>query len=543
MKLLRITSDAIDGTFNGFLNQEIEIGKGGQIALQSATFEVTDRALKIDGSNDTINFQTANASGIQTIVLNHTDGTGTNVEQYDSTNLQVFFNDMTNKINSQFALTRNNQIGKQFRIKTHTDGKVQASFESSAFNSRAGELQANISTGTVNGANNAPTLVYQQGGGGSQGDRFGNISTTDNTAGAAQYSSFTHYNFPITKGCGIMRIQLAELQRIDATHRGGFTIALSRRNPHTATAAFTDNDIVAGVRCLQVEEPVANTVYSSIINGVPTPNALRADQGVLNANDLRNDHIELAVTTNNVGGTADGRVIQMNVYRRQGDGAGAATYDLNTLATTPYATDAVEGDNLYAYVFLHGSQPVPAALRPFTCRFGTPRFTADPFLENAVNPVSLETDYSPSSLGVKPDPPRNRNTIHFINFGDDSVYEWLGYNVAQPPSQTDANVAFVANNLFGSKMIAEAFLVQLLNLPVEAYDTFKEGRENLLAVIPQSDADLNVIYEPNGLYFIDLNNNFPIKLSNIRLRILRQDYSEVQTRGLNSVVLYIKNNE
>lgn len=537
MKLLRLTSDAIDGTFNGFLNQEIEIAKQGQIALQSATFEVTDRALKIDGSNDTIQFQTSNAAGTQSIVLDHTDGTGTNVEQYDSTNLQVFFDDMTNKINSQFAITRNSQIGKQFRIKSHTDGKVQASFQSSAFQNRAGELTANISTAQVNGVNNAPTLAK------TAADLLGNISTTDNQVGATQYQAFTNYSFPVTKGCGLVRLKIARFTRIDATHHGGFTIALSRRNPHTATAAFTTADIVAGIQVLSFEAVAANTVYSTITNGVVTPNALRADQfkvpGSAN-DDNRNDYIELCVTTNNAAATANGRDIQMNVYRRANDVDAVPNFSVNTLATTPYATDAQEGDNLYAYIFLHGSQPTGGN---FTCRLSTPRFTADPFLENAVNPVFRENVVDHGELGTKPQPPRNPNTIHSINFGDDSVYEWLGYSVAQPPAVASRDVEFTANVLFGSKMIAEAFLVQLLNLPVEAYDTFKEGRENLLAVIPKSDEDLNVIYEPNSLYFIDLNNNFPIKLSNLRLRILRQDYSQVQTRGLNSVVLFIKSPE
>jgi len=530
MKLLRITSDTEDGTFNGFLNQEITLGKKSQIALQSATFEVADRALIIDNTNDTITFQTANATGTQTVVLNHTDGVGGNPVEYNSTNLDVFFNDFTNKANCQFAITRNNQIGKQFRIKTHNDGKVEASFASSAFNNRIGELQSNISLAQVNGVNNAPTLAIPN------TALISNISTTDNQVGASQYQAFTFYNFPICRGAGIFRIHLNDFERKDATHNGGFTFALSTRNPHTATTAFTNADIVAGIQCLSFEAVAANTVYSSIINGVATPNALRVDQGILAASNGMNDFIELAVSTNNVGGIGTGRNIEMNVYRRTNDADGI--FGLQQLATTPYATNAQAGDDLYAYVFLHGSNNGQAS-----CILDIPRYTADPFLENVNNPVFRENDVEPPALGVKPNPPRNRNTIHNLNLGDDSLYEWLGYNRGIQPPQTGFNIDFKADNIFGSKIIAEAFLVQLLNLPVEAYDTFRNGRENILAVIPESDEDLNVIYEPNGLYFIDMNNDFPIKVTNIRLRLLRQDYSQVRTKGLSSIVLYIKNME
>ena len=74
MKLLRLTTDNQNGTFDGFLNQEIDIPEKSQIALQSAVFETQPETVIIDSSNDQISFQTANATGTQTITLEHTDG-------------------------------------------------------------------------------------------------------------------------------------------------------------------------------------------------------------------------------------------------------------------------------------------------------------------------------------------------------------------------------------------------------------------------------------------------------------------------------------
>ena len=68
----------------------------------------------------------------------------------------------------------------------------------------------------------------------------------------------------------------------------------------------------------------------------------------------------------------------------------------------------------------------------------------------------------------------------------------------------------------------------------------KQSRENILSVIPADNENNRVVYEPNNLLFIDLDNKFPLKISNLRLRIVRQDYSEVPTRNLSSVTIIIK---
>jgi hypothetical protein len=196
---------------------------------------------------------------------------------------------------------------------------------------------------------------------------------------------------------------------------------------------------------------------------------------------------------------------------------------------------------LYAYVFIHGVVQVGGT---FNCRLQKPRYTADPFMESE-NPSgvllsnTIETDII---VGVKPDPPRNRNTLHNINFGEEEVYQWLGYSVGLQPSQSGTTVSFKGQSIFGANITADAFLVQLLNLKVESYDMHvtKKSRENILSVIPADNENNRIIYEPNSLLFIDLDNKFPLKISNLRLRIVRQDYSAVPTRNLSSVTIIIK---
>ena len=558
MKLLRLTSDKIDGTFDGFLNQEIDIPAKSQIALQSLVFETQDEALVIDESNNEITFQTANATGQQSIFLTHTDGQGGNPEKYDSTNSQLFFDDLTNKINAQMKIINNNQIGKQFLLENGKDGKAIATFATSAYTSRAGELTSNINKDTVNGIANSNTLVI------TANDFIGSASNTNNTAGASKYKFFTGYDFPICRGCGIIRAQLRRFQR-DGARTGGFTIALSTKKPSDAqTTGFTDADLIAGIQCLDMSDanmdgvtPTVALPYATLDNGVATNSTVNVNavggqlgftqKGTYADGDTRNDHIEICITGNDDSSAVSvctGANIEMNVYRRTNNGDASPTFIKNRLATKVYATDGEKGDDLYAYFFIHGAVDTGT----YNVRLQNPRFTADPFMEannNGGQLLFIEDAVDAVSLGSKPDPPRNRNTIHNIDFGEEEVYSWLGYNTGLQPNQSGSLVTFNATNLFGSKIVADAFLVQMLNLKLESYDAHitKEGRENLLAVIPSDDDNNRVIYEPNSLLFIDIDNKFPLKLSNLRLRVVKQDYSEVATRGLSSITLIINPGE
>lgn len=96
---------------------------------------------------------------------------------------------------------------------------------------------------------------------------------------------------------------------------------------------------------------------------------------------------------------------------------------------------------------------------------------------------------------------------------------------------------------FGS----QNYIVELLNLPLNSYDSFssKRGRSNILAVIPQNESndgniDNVLMYETSEMVYIGLTNKSELSLRNVRARITFPDYSTVQTVGLSSVVLHIR---
>jgi len=96
---------------------------------------------------------------------------------------------------------------------------------------------------------------------------------------------------------------------------------------------------------------------------------------------------------------------------------------------------------------------------------------------------------------------------------------------------------------FGS----QNYIVELLNLPLNSYDSFtsKRGRSNILAVIPQNEfnfgnLDTVLMYEPSEMTYISLTNNSELSLRNIRARIVFPDYSSIDTFGLSSLVLHLR---
>ena len=77
------------------------------------------------------------------------------------------------------------------------------------------------------------------------------------------------------------------------------------------------------------------------------------------------------------------------------------------------------------------------------------------------------------------------------------------------------------------------------NLQLESYDGLVSQRKNILYTIDSSDDTGKLVYEvPNPIY-IDLNNQAPIALRNIRARILNNDYSDIKLleRGFMTILI------
>ena len=342
MKLLRLTTSSTDATFDCYLNQEIDLKPKAKIALQSAVFEATDKILTITSDNNTVEFQTSNATGLQTIEL---DAGGQSV--YDSNNLDFLFEDMNNKINETFTLSNPEQIGKQFEIsdgKVSGGGKVSAIFRTSAFTSSATQLGLNAHLTTVNNVANRQSIETNA------AAVVGPASNTSNFNNAEKYNFFTHYTHAIGKGASIFRSQVTRLSRIvdgaGLTQAGGFSMGLSVSEPRAAGVDrhFNDSSFTALIQVLEQTAATDATYNVKFGNAVFIDTGINVDDGLYGSGDVRNDHIEIAVDRN---AAQQGRDLVISLYRRN---AGNTDWIRTEMGRTPYAA---QGETPVGFVCLH----------------------------------------------------------------------------------------------------------------------------------------------------------------------------------------------
>ena len=127
------------------------------------------------------------------------------------------------------------------------------------------------------------------------------------------------------------------------------------------------------------------------------------------------------------------------------------------------------------------------------------------------------------------------------------IGRFLGFSESKMKSMT-ANVtvtdatkyAWTADELFGEGVAGQGFYVELMTGTCEGYDGLTGQRKNILAVIPESDSDSKILFQPSFPTFLEMNNSHPLVLRNVRARLLQTDGSSVEVTGLNSMTLLYK---
>ena len=139
------------------------------------------------------------------------------------------------------------------------------------------------------------------------------------------------------------------------------------------------------------------------------------------------------------------------------------------------------------------------------------------------------------------------STTGFFNFNEAAnVGEYLGFTKTQQKklketvAMPNKSFAWTADELFELSLQGQGFYVELMTGTCEGYDGQTGQRKNILAVIPESDSDDKILFQPAFPTFLELNNSHPLVLRNIRARVLQTDGSSIDVTGLNSLTLLYK---
>ena len=479
MRLLRTTTTDKTGLFNAFLNQDLVIKPYSKIALGSLSATAEQDEIVIDSNTKKFTFETS-AGVTRTISIPQ--------DIYNTTNFQLLLDEMTRLINSSIGvfsagvkpqIANGNNIGKQMQVIINKQGKTEIQFKQAPSYAHIVEVTGNAYQGGLSLASGTTEDTYR-------------LQSIDDTLAPA-FTRATYFNTPICSGVGVLRARIAKLGGSAAGGDLGFTIALMSKNPaniigHSHGRALAVTDFAFGI---QISNPFTGK-YTVIEDGVPLSDTDSGDINCANnvsgggqgTNFRNNDVLSIEICSG---------VIRLVVY--QNDAGGGGPPHVRVLKSIPY-------EELPALLDIGADEVVGAS--------------------------------TPSGQGTVA-------TISKITFPYIGFANWLGYKqISYTGPNTKKLVSFVAEDRFKSAILNDLYLLELLNLQLESYDTFEEGRKNILALIPYDDSNSKVSYDPNNLIFLDLNNKESINLTSLKMRLVRADYSNPDISGLTSAVIYIK---
>lgn len=485
MRLIRLTTDDTEAIFDNQFRDDIVLPKDGKIALQSASVHVAPVAFEVDDNNKYITYENSTL-GTRTIELDEAS--------YDETTYPNLFLDIKNKLNADtiFNGANNRVLGIEWNCLIPSgETKVVIEYK------RGAPIRDTVNselTGLQFTDNGTEDLLLTQDG--------------EPPTPFDQYNACMITKKYLSQGCGYTRSHIYALSQSvspPAGHfRNGMILALTSDDMTDFDPAnFALSNITYGIWATM--NASNNYEYYVIENGSTTLSL--TVPGIIGEGDADNDDMEIII---------DGDRVKLNVY--QGVGRIQTTLD-----DFPY----VAGTILYPVnIIKGGNQTVDQT--PLTAVMSQLAYTPSPY-----------STWTPPTLQFVPYQPDTSPYLNTFEFGSESLSDYLGYAYKRLPDQFVSEATYKANFAFSVFAKHDAFLVELLNIPLKSYDAFQEQRKNLLAVMPVSDKSGEILYEVNTPFFIDIDNDFDLLLRNIRARIVQTDYQTLKTRGLTTLTILV----
>ena len=494
MKLVRLTSREETAFFDSSFNDEIIIPANSQIALQSATVNVTASEIIIDPQNGEITVQIAD--GISRTVTLDSNIYNTNIDQL-YTDIQNKLNDAMNYDSSEPS---NKVLGIEWRAKEDSNRETTIEYKIGQYGEYQAQWSYNVSY--VNRNNIAGRGFW------------GQVATRP--AQTANESNMTFPSF-IARGNGFIRCRTGTLNENGSgvEDEQGYLIALTSSGKTSSNEPYlTQAEITYGIRVIM---NAGQRFYEPIIHGVANPTV---SMNTYSENGATNEFQEITINGSNV---------ELNIYRTDGTKL--------TLGTASYTS----GQKLNPVIAFRGARA--------DCTIDQVRLTPSPFtaISMVTNALGIGDQGTPSAVGSPPAPRPARITNNSLFFGSIELANFLGYeNRANPITGFLAvsEASYKSERAIYLAQEADAFIVELMNLQVDSYDSFSSDefpaggqRRNILSVIPSSNVTGTIAYEPPYPTFLDLGNADPITLRNIKARVLRNDNTPVAKTGVGSLVL------
>ena len=495
MKLIRLTTEDEGALFDNIFNEDIIIKPNSRICLQTMTTQLNKDVLIINNQNNEIQFtldgEVDGDNNYYTICLEN--------GVYDSSNMEVFFADFTNKLNLAMTGETSATLGKQWLVALKGN-RVEIQCK------RGDVLTFNESPIFVKyflSSNIQETIVTNQNWCSREG---GTVMTND---------SFISSKQPTNKGASALRCQL----RNDGSANTGFILG------YTASAIITSTNPIPYTDLLYAIEYVGQgEEYKVYVNG-----------GQIANGDL------LAHPVAYIEGPADYQNDSLSIEYANG--------------IYSFYIDKIDGTE-YQHILIYQTGDSINTSYLFACGI----FVGDTGIwnfENTTDPYYLPNDkpirYNRSPLLPKygvPIPTKQTPSQTYFRIVNTELAEFLGFtsdeNLKTVSSPTIIytlldTISYLANEAFFLKLNIDSYIVELLNIKINSMDSMSNQHKNFLAVIPNTGTVVErVTYIAPVLLWIDLNNKEQINLRQIKARIIREDLSPIVTYGLSQLVILIE---
>lgn len=495
MKLVRLTTTSRDATFSNAL-PELSIEPNSQIALLNASFDTETEGVIVDETNNTIKLAVNGENNVKSVVLNS--------NTYNETNFGDLINNFIETGNNQLSYNNNADIGVEMRCIVNKENKIELGHKVSNFLSESTKNN-NITKVEVNELSRTNT----------------NTTLVSALASPSGNQSFFYLKESIARGTGQVSLRTLQLDASGgAVGDDGFIFGLTTVDMTTYTGAtFDPSQFKIAVKCEADSFPIRVAVDGGAFS------ATSVDSNPTGSADpVNRDIMSLRVS---------GGVLQVVAHQSDGSGGQIDT----VLATAPYGTKT----NLFPVVIFNGASNITKIdkLKYYLSPYGNITSSGDEVEElgAAIKPASR----AGATL-----------TNNFIEFTDQAqafqsldVARFFGFTQATFPETgftLSRDFVITAQNQFDATNLSDAYLIELLNIPLTSYDGEVGRKRSILSVIPQTNNNSNglILYEASTPIFLDIDNNSPMLLRNIEARILKNDNSRLLLRGLASITLLIR---
>tara|TARA_R110000796_G_scaffold3381_7_gene13328 strand:+ start:692 stop:2257 length:1566 start_codon:yes stop_codon:yes gene_type:complete len=506
------------GVFDCDFHDDIDIEKNSEIALHSLSVERQNKSLIVNASNSEFVFRVSENSITRTVNLDHETISSVNFfpamrTLYDRMNSSLRFFRGTPQQIIDGDIKNTKETGTQIKIHADQKKNIVIDFRHSTIISLPNPVADDSTIAQQVGINSASNFIRSNGLASSQDD----LQTAN-----------VFYKNPIGLGASVSRVRIRDFIQ-DQFNANGFVMGITTDSTKLLDNTLTIDDLDYGIRCggassvIQVKSGKGNAFVDNGAGITLSANV----RNVANYKAL-NDNLSFELIESVKG---EGQKMHMMLHKSAG-------IKRNILLKSDIVLrDGNDDDIQYYFVICMLGNDAHISLDGI----GSVRnmFVAPPTFTNPHTQTGSE-------LGAVPTVPTSNSgaTIHTIKMSA-TVATYLGFETSFYSEKKLSPLQFIGTKSFETLANSDNYIVEMLNMNINSYDSYTKGRKNILSVVPVSetviDTETGVIqYSPNFPLFLPLANDIKETKRNIRLRIVASDYSPVLTEGISSVNILIR---